>query len=156
MKENEIYNDSLRARRDFFQMNFPMLKIGKKRVNIPKNTCPVCGYLTLEERDAFNICGICFWEDDGIDDFEENEISGPNHMTLKEGRAIFNKAKEKLMTSSYAGDHYIKKLKDSFLQVDHIIKKGDAEKNEIIKLQDNILDLLNENKVYGLEQLFEK
>jgi len=93
MKEQKYYYDNLKARRDFFQENFP-IKIGRQRtdvnsLDILKNSCPVCGYLTLDERDAFDICGICFWEDDGIDDFEENQDSGPNHMTLKEGRLIF-------------------------------------------------------------------
>lgn len=39
-------------------------------------------YLTLDERNTFDICGICFWEDDGIDDFEENQLLLKIHKTL--------------------------------------------------------------------------
>jgi len=27
-------------------------------------SCPCCGYLTLPERGAYDICPVCFWEDD--------------------------------------------------------------------------------------------
>jgi len=41
--------------------------------------CPCCGFPTLEERDAFDICEICWWEDDGQDDPHADEIwAGPN------------------------------------------------------------------------------
>lgn len=49
--------------------------------------CPCCSYLTLRERGAYSICPVCFWEDDGND--EPTHESGPNHMTLGQGRANF-------------------------------------------------------------------
>jgi len=53
--------------------------------------CPCCDYFTLEERGGYEICPICFWEDDGIDLVEVDEYSGPNHMTLREGRLNYEK-----------------------------------------------------------------
>lgn len=29
-------------------------------------TCPCCGYITLESEHEYDICPICFWEDDWI------------------------------------------------------------------------------------------
>ncbi|MFI8189745.1 CPCC family cysteine-rich protein [Streptomyces sp. NPDC085946] len=29
--------------------------------------CPCCGFLALGERSTFEICSVCFWEDDGQD-----------------------------------------------------------------------------------------
>lgn len=46
--------------------------------------CPCCGYRTLTERGAFEICCVCFWEDDGTT--APDRVSGPNHMTLREAR----------------------------------------------------------------------
>ncbi|MFE5734367.1 CPCC family cysteine-rich protein [Streptomyces sp. NPDC056528] len=41
--------------------------------------CPCCGYLTLGERGAFEICDVCFWEDDGQDEHDADVIrGGPN------------------------------------------------------------------------------
>ena len=46
--------------------------------------CRCCGYRSLRERDAYEICHVCFWEDDGTTDADR--ISSPNHMTLRDAR----------------------------------------------------------------------
>ncbi|ATQ76845.1 hypothetical protein CR152_21705 [Massilia violaceinigra] len=51
--------------------------------------CPCCGYRSLQERGAYDICHVCFWEDDGTTDSER--ISGPNHMTLGEAQRNFRR-----------------------------------------------------------------
>jgi hypothetical protein len=54
--------------------------------------CPCCGYATLEKAIDSEICDICYWEDDGQDDPEANEVwGGPNHVSLIEGRINFLK-----------------------------------------------------------------
>ncbi|SNT30419.1 Cysteine-rich CPCC [Asanoa hainanensis] len=41
--------------------------------------CPCCGYLTLDERGMYEICPVCFWDDDGQDDHDADRIrGGPN------------------------------------------------------------------------------
>lgn len=160
MKETENYIDNFNQRREFFQKNFET-KIGLQRNDVKnedvlKNSCPVCGYLTLDERSGYDICSICFWEDDGIDDFEANKNSGPNHMTLKEGREIFQETKRKLLTSKKVGSNLIETLKCKFLNLDNSIKMENIEKSEIIRLQNEIIEMLTKNKIYGLEKLFDK
>ena len=160
MKEQQNYSDNFYQRRDFFQKNFT-LKISRQRTDVKsedivKNSCPVCGYLTLDERDSFDICSICFWEDDGIDDFEVNNDSGPNHMTLKEGREIFQEAKKRLLTATLSDDSLIDNLKNKFINLDNSIDQKNLDKSEIIRLQNEIVDLLTKNKVNGLEKLFNK
>lgn len=49
--------------------------------------CRCCGYLTLRERGGYEICPVCFWEDDGSE--QPDRASAPNHMTLAEGRNNF-------------------------------------------------------------------
>jgi hypothetical protein len=46
--------------------------------------CPCCGYRTIELRGHYDICPVCFWEDDGNNNPER--YSGPNHQTLAEAR----------------------------------------------------------------------
>jgi hypothetical protein len=55
--------------------------------------CPCCGYLTLTERSGYEICGVCFWEDDGQDDPEADEVwGGPNgSLSLAQARENFKK-----------------------------------------------------------------
>lgn len=41
--------------------------------------CPCCRCKTLGERANFEICEVCFWEDDGQDDIDADECrGGPN------------------------------------------------------------------------------
>ncbi len=49
------------------------------------NACPCCGCLTLPTRNDYEICPVCFWEDDGY----EGEEIGANYVTLKQARANF-------------------------------------------------------------------
>jgi hypothetical protein len=41
--------------------------------------CPCCHYRTLHERGGFEICPVCYWEDDGQDDVGADTVrGGPN------------------------------------------------------------------------------
>lgn len=41
--------------------------------------CPCCGSRTLLERGAFEMCPVCWWEDDGQDDHDVDVVrGGPN------------------------------------------------------------------------------
>lgn len=52
--------------------------------------CPCCGYATISEPANYEICEICFWEDDGQDNPEQNEfLGGPNGVSLAEARFNF-------------------------------------------------------------------
>jgi hypothetical protein len=55
----------------------------------PLLECPCCGFRTLESRGEYDICKVCFWEDNGCNDPER--YCGPNHMTLAEGRGNFER-----------------------------------------------------------------
>lgn len=159
MLRNTDYFEELRMRREFFHDNFPV-KIGLQRndvnsFDVLKNSCPVCGYLTLDERSVYDICLICFWEDDGDDDFESERISGPNHMTLTEGRDLFLKIKEKLLKSDFQSDDIRAVLKNKIVLLDNLILDNRSdEKERILKIQHEILELLRLNEIYGINALF--
>lgn len=64
--------------------------------------CPCCGYLTLEERGGHQICQVCFWEDDGQDVHDADDVrGGPNGgLSLTEARRNFERfgaASEKVL-----------------------------------------------------------
>lgn len=54
-----------------------------------KFPCYCCGYTTITERNHYEICPICFWEDDGSVDKEGYYITGANHQLLGEAQANF-------------------------------------------------------------------
>lgn len=55
--------------------------------------CPCCAYITLGQRGCYEICPVCFWEDDGQDDHDADEVrGGPNRgLSLTEARRNFKR-----------------------------------------------------------------
>lgn len=55
--------------------------------------CPCCGGNTLGERGGYEICRVCFWEDDGQDDQDAEVVrGGPNGaLSLLQARTNFQK-----------------------------------------------------------------
>jgi hypothetical protein len=49
--------------------------------------CPCCSYKTLTRQERYDICPVCFWEDDGRND--PSRYSSPNHMALEDLRRNF-------------------------------------------------------------------
>ena len=48
-----------------------------------KYTCPSCGYATLgESPGSFDICKICFWEDDPVQLLDPWYVGGANKVSL--------------------------------------------------------------------------
>jgi cysteine-rich CPCC protein len=58
-----------------------------------KYTCPCCGYKTLaaEPPGTYDICDICFWEDDPLQFEEPDYQSGANPVCLRQAQMNFIK-----------------------------------------------------------------
>jgi hypothetical protein len=71
------------ARLDF------ILREAKKDQSLVR--CPCCRYYTLEERGGYEVCPVCYWEDDGQDDPHADEVrGGPNaDLSLTQARINF-------------------------------------------------------------------
>jgi len=56
-----------------------------------KYTCPCCDYKTFDEPviGTFNICVLCGWEDDLIQNVNPDYVSGPNGICLREAQYEF-------------------------------------------------------------------
>jgi uncharacterized protein YjbI with pentapeptide repeats len=57
-----------------------------------KQVCPCCYSRTLTSRGRFEICEVCYWEDDDQDDVDADFVrGGPNgNLSLTEGRANYS------------------------------------------------------------------
>ena len=55
--------------------------------------CPCCGYRTLDSLGAYEICVVCWWEDDGQDNDDADVVrGGPNgDLSLTQARVNFLK-----------------------------------------------------------------
>ena len=56
-----------------------------------KYFCKCCDYNTLIEfpNGTYEICKICFWEDDNYQNEKPNEKGGPNRVSLNQARKNF-------------------------------------------------------------------
>ncbi|MCB9898394.1 MAG: hypothetical protein H6825_10355 [Planctomycetes bacterium] len=53
--------------------------------------CPCCDYYALDARGRHDVCPVCFWEDDGVDLGDLDEVSSANHISLRRARANFER-----------------------------------------------------------------
>ncbi|KRE24947.1 CPCC family cysteine-rich protein [Paenibacillus sp. Soil522] len=56
-----------------------------------KYACPCCGYKTLELKPpgTYDICEICFWEDDGVQFDDPDYEGGANSESLRQYQKAF-------------------------------------------------------------------
>jgi hypothetical protein len=48
--------------------------------------CPCCGKLTLSENGVYEICTVCFWEDDPVQSGDPTYAGGANQVSLEKAR----------------------------------------------------------------------
>ncbi len=53
--------------------------------------CPCCGYYTLPGSGNYEICPVCFWEDDPIQEDDPALCDGANKVCLNEARDNYEK-----------------------------------------------------------------
>ncbi|MDH2634130.1 CPCC family cysteine-rich protein [Acinetobacter nosocomialis] len=53
--------------------------------------CPCCGYLTFDELPygSFDICAVCFWEDDNVQNKDPDYMGGANGISLNMAKKNF-------------------------------------------------------------------
>ena len=54
-----------------------------------KFRCPCCGYYTLEEVGTYEVCPVCYWEDDPVQESDPKLEGGANELSLYESRRNF-------------------------------------------------------------------
>ena len=71
--------------RDDFLTMFKINKFTHVAKLTRKYKCPCCGYYTLDNQGLYDICPVCFWEDNN--EFNDpNEYDDCNKMTLNQAR----------------------------------------------------------------------
>lgn len=69
------------------QLNIDIIEEGKA---LELLACPCCGRKTITERGDFDICKVCWWEDDGTDNNSSDTTGGPNYdVSLAKARYNF-------------------------------------------------------------------
>jgi hypothetical protein len=86
--------EEIERRRQWFEWYFD--RASNHSINMPPREegpyrCPCCGCKTLTARGDYDICPVCFWEDDGQDDHDADIVrGGPNgSLSLSQARANY-------------------------------------------------------------------
>lgn len=88
--------DELERREKWFNWyvnQFPNHSVKLPQSDAGPHRCPCCRCKTLDERGGYDICPICFWEDDGQDEHDADVIrGGPNGcLSLTNARVNYRK-----------------------------------------------------------------
>ena len=68
--------------------------------------CPCCRCRTLDERGGYDVCPICFWEDDGQDDADADTVrGGPN------GSLSLTMARHNYITFGACEERFVKNVR---------------------------------------------
>ena len=68
-----------------------MVNVSEPDQPVKTYRCPCCRFKTLHSRGGFDICPVCYWEDDGQDDHDADVVrGGPNYaLSLTQARNNF-------------------------------------------------------------------
>lgn len=71
-----------------------IVEIKKFKDDYMKYTCPCCGYKTLTEPPpgTYDICPICYWEDDAVQFDDPDYAGGVNTVSLRQAQINFLKS----------------------------------------------------------------
>lgn len=58
---------------------------------VTMESCACCGYQNLDEKGNFEICKICFWEDDPVQESDPWFENGANKLSLFESQQNYKK-----------------------------------------------------------------
>lgn len=153
---------TIQKRRQVFYEHFPMIQIGKPMHNHPhvstiKNSCPACGFLTLMSRGGYDICPVCFWEDNGADDYNVDELNDTNNHTLNERREIVAEQLQEIRSTYYEEDDIRAEVKKQLLKIDAIIDDfSEDRKRELYTEQGKFISLFTVNGIFGLEDMLNR
>ncbi len=57
--------------------------VGTEVWSVDKHACPCCGYKTLSATRAYDLCYVCFWEDDPVQYADPDYEGGVNDVSLR-------------------------------------------------------------------------
>ncbi len=93
-EHENVSSDELERSRQWFERYVRRLantSVVKSTRKGQRYRCPCCLFPTLRERGGFEICKVCFWEDDGQDEQDADTVrGGPNAaLSLSDARRNF-------------------------------------------------------------------
>jgi hypothetical protein len=134
-------------RRTFFDLHFPVVD-GMDAFDDLSNSCPSCGYLTLTRRAGNETCLFCFWEDDGQDNIDANNVlRGPNgNESLTVYREEFFDWVKKLKEQKPGTDELELSIGKELIKLDELMEMEVIDKQAILDQIALLSECFEENR----------
>jgi hypothetical protein len=134
-----------------------------------KFACPCCGYETLDEEPpgTYDICEICFWEDDGVQYKDPDYRGGANHVSLREAQRNFSEygaceerclehVRKPTESDKYLGPKDITMIQRMPIhEMINIFNAVNAPMEKILDIYKGYIKINNSNFVFNSSQLFD-
>jgi hypothetical protein len=72
------------------------MQLGRELVWKLNYRCPCCGYKTLETAGAMGLCPVCWWEDDGQEDGDADDV----RLTVQTAPSAWSEARVRFTRSA--------------------------------------------------------
>ena len=66
----------------------------RSKIMEEKHVCPVCGKYLFETWNDMDICDVCDWCNDGVQERDPDYRGGANRMSLNEAREAYRKGEQ--------------------------------------------------------------
>lgn len=122
---------------DYLKKQLELDKINGNPIDL--EPCPCCGRKTIGERGNYEICTVCWWEDDGQDNDTADEVFGrPNYgLSLTKARinflvhGIYDPERKDLFEKRECKEKFISGREFQLVDNKVVIEKGTDWKSEI-------------------------
>ncbi len=134
-------------RRKYFSIHFPAIEDcgDNDSITLP-NSCPACGYNTLDSRWGWEICTICFWEDDGQDNHNADTVlGGPNHSYSLNGyRAKIYTWMQRLKSGAYELSENELRAGAALNELDNFIQNNEQDVSIVVNQINTVCALVKD------------
>lgn len=136
-------------------------------MSINRYACPCCGYKTLTQKPSgtYEICDVCFWEDDGVQFDDPDYEGGANQESLRTAQKNFldqfldekgEMGKLPLQIEGYVfeGAKDVSKIsRMPIIEMIKIFRAIDSPIDKVLDIYGGTIDIINSNYVYNTDEL---
>jgi|LGVF01.2.fsa_nt_gb hypothetical protein len=114
-----------------------------------KMICPVCEEYEFEESSDYDICDICGWENDGLQNDDPDYWGGANSLSVNESKKVYsllnqNDKKQRMLDILVEYKRREKEIKLKYRHIDYTTSIGDECRESFISSHNKFILDLNE------------
>ena len=126
------------------------------RLHLATCTCPCCGYTTLSSQGMYEICILCWWEDEDLAADQGDDMSAANRMTLTAARHLWREEIASYQPGPWQTGAEWEARKAIVVAFDAMKERAEGEREElwtkVARAEQVLLDALDRQRAEGAER----